>query len=233
MEASVRGWGETHCPAQDKVGDWYVSITVEETRQPSAREGGVVGVDLGILRLATLSDGGRFENQKLLAHEAQRLTRLQRSLSRKQPGSQRWEKARVRLAKTHRRVERVRWDFAHKTTTYLVRHYGFIGIEDLQIQGMMHNHHLARALGDAALGLFTDLLLSKASTYGVQVQRIGRFFPSSKRCSQCGHIREDLTLADREYVCRNPACQAVLDRDLNAAINIQQEAWRLACLADT
>jgi putative transposase len=213
---------------QDKVGDWYVSISVEVPSQPQTPVGEAVGVDSGILRLATLSDGGWFENPKPLAIEELRLTRLQRSLSRKQKGSKRWEKTRIRLAKVHRRVQHVRWDAVHKATTQLVQNYRFIGVEDLHVQGMMHNQHLAKFLGDAALGLLRDLLLSKALRYGVTVQQVSRFFPSSKLCSQCGHLRDELSLADRVYMCSNPACQVMMDRDLNAALNIRQEALRLA-----
>jgi len=118
----------------------------------------------------------------------------------------------------------------HKATTQLVKTYSFIGLETLNVKGMMHNHCLAKALGDVSLGLFCDLLVEKSITYGVQLQFVDRFFPSSKRCSNltCRAKHEMLTLQDRLFVC--PVCGLTLDRDLNAAINIRQEALRLAGL---
>ena len=215
---------------QDKVGDWYAVIAVEVHEKPPQTVGEAVGIDLGVLRMATLSDGKVLENQKPLAHAEHHLKGLQRSLSRKQPGSRHWEKARVRLTKVHRQVQNIRLDILHKATTQLVTTYSFIGLETLNVKGMMHNHCLAKALGDVSLGLFRDLLVEKSITYGVTLQFVDRFFPSSKHCSNpvCRAKHETLTLQDRLFAC--PVCGLILDRDLNAAINIREEALRLAGL---
>jgi putative transposase len=211
---------------QDKVGDWYAAISVEVHHVPPPNLGHSTGLDLGISRLATLSNGTGFENQKHLAQAENKLKRLQRSLSRKHGDSRRWEKARIRVAKAHREVQRMRWDTLHKLTTHLATHYRFIGIENLNLKGMVRNRKLAKALSDAALGVLVDLLISKCARYGAEVQPVGRFFPSSQLCSRCGHQKSDLTLRARVFVC--PKCSLEMDRDWNAARNIEKEALRLA-----
>jgi putative transposase len=187
---------------------------------------GAVGIDLGINRLATLSDGSVLENQKPLRSLLRQVKRLSQSLSRKQKGSRNREKAQRKLARLHHRTACIRDDMLHKATTALAQQYSFIGVESLHVKGMMRNHALAQALGDAALGRFTQLLLAKVDARHGTVQAVGRFYPSSKTCSCCGHIRDDLSLSERTFVC--PACGFTLDRDWNAAINILNEAVRLS-----
>jgi putative transposase len=206
---------------------WFVSITVETTQKPcKVPTNGAVGMDLGINRLATLSDGAVFENQKYLQKQLKRLKGLQKSLSRKQKGSKNREKARMKLAIQHYHVTCSRDDFLHKLTTELVEKFALIGIESLNVAGMMKNHRLAQALADASFSKLRKFLTSKAEVTGAKVVLVGTFFPSSKRCSQCHHIKADLTLSDRVYEC--PNCGMVCDRDLNASINILQEVIRLS-----
>jgi putative transposase len=187
--------------------------------------GGAIGIDLGINRLATLSDGRWFESQKPLRQMLKKVKRLSRDLSRKQKGSANREKARLKLARLHYRIACIRDDILHKITTEIARDYGFVGIETLNVKGMVHNHVLAQALSDAAFGRFTELLKTKVPAAGGVVQPVGMFFPSSKRCHGCHEKRDDLTLEDRVFVC--PHCHLECDRDYNASINILQEAMRL------
>jgi putative transposase len=205
---------------------WFVSISVEMPDLPKQVNEQAIGIDLGINRLATLSDGRVFENQKPLRRLLSQVKQLNRSLSRKQKGSKNREKARLKLARLHYRIACIRDDLLHKATTAIAEEYGFVGVESLHVAGMMKNHALAQALGDAAFGKFTGFLSTKVEARAGKVQAIGRFYPSSKTCSCCGHIKADLTLAERMFIC--PACGFELDRDHNAAINILNEALRLA-----
>lgn len=207
---------------------WYVSLVVElPDPKPVPHPGGAVGIDLGINRLATLSDGSELENQKPLRTHLRQINRLQRALSRKQPGSANWHKARRKLARLYYKVACIRDDILHKFTTQLVNDYAFIVIEDLNVKGMMQNRRLALSLSDAAFGRFEELLKQKAATSGTVVVQVDPFFPSTRRCHQCGHER-DMPLSERTYYCLNPECQAVFDRDYNASMNLLHEGQRLA-----
>ncbi|NJL57209.1 transposase [bacterium] len=205
---------------------WFVSIQVELADEPKMQRDGQIGIDLGINRLATMSDGSVLENQKPLRSLLNQVKQLSRSLSRKQKGSKNREKARRKLARLHYRIACIRDDLLHKATTDIAEQYGFVGVESLHIKGMMQNHALAQALGDAAFGKFTGFLSTKVAARGGKVQAVGRFYPSSKTCSCCGHIKPDLALDERVFIC--PACGFELDRDYNAATNILNEALRLA-----
>ncbi|MDZ4768395.1 MAG: transposase [Chloroflexota bacterium] len=207
---------------------WFVSITVELPDAPKMPQREQVGIDLGINRLATLSDGQWLENQKPLKSLLQKVKRLSRSLSRKQKGSKNREKARLKLSRLHYRIVCRREDCLHKATTWIAGTYGFVGVESLHVKGMMKNHTLAQALGDAAFGTFIRFLATKVDARGGKVQAVGQFYPSSKTCSRCGHRRESLSLSERVYRC--PTCAVEVDRDLNAAINILNEAVRLSAL---
>jgi putative transposase len=204
---------------------WFVSIAVEMEAEAWGHERGAVGIDVGINRLATLSDGSVFENQKPLRKLQRKVKRLNRALSRKQDGSKNREKARRKLAQTHYQIACIREDALQKATTAIADRYQFVAIEDLNVRGMMKNHALAQALGDASLSRFTTLLEQKVTKRSGTVQKVGRFYPSSKTCSGCGAVRETLSLAERTFVC--PVCGATLDRNHNAALNILNEGQRL------
>jgi putative transposase len=167
------------------------------------------------------------ENQKHYRSSLRKLKRLQRSFSRKQPGSRNRSKARHKVARQHHRVACAREDVLHKFTTDLTRRYHLIGMEDLHVKGMLKNRRLAMSLSDAAFGRFKTLLQAKAKHTGTILIEVGRFFPSSKRCHRCHHRRDDLTLSERWYVCCNPACRWEGDRDDNGSQNLLQEAIRL------
>ncbi len=216
---------------------WFASITVEvaDTPPPQIKRPAAVGVDVGLNRLATLSTGEAFENQKFLTTALKKLRRANKRLHRRQLGSKNREKARRQVARLHYRITCLREDVLQKLTTRLADCYGIVGIETLNLKGLLKNKRLARSLSDAALGKLLTLLTSKVEQSGGQVVKVGRFFPSSKTCHACSWKWEDMTLADRVFLCQNPACtyhQFAQDRDHNAALNILNEALHLIGLID-
>jgi putative transposase len=211
----------------EQAGHWYVSIQVEQEQTVPANTGPVVGVDLGVKTLATLSDGTVIPNPKPLKRRLKQLKRLHRAVSRKQKGSKNRYKAARKLARHYRTVANQRANTLHQVTTKLAKTKSVIVIEDLYVAGMLKNHHLAQAIADVGFAAFRRQLLYKAAWYGSRVVLADRWEPSSKTCSGCGWVDEDLELSDRVFVCQNPArpdCGLVLDRDLNAAINLSKLA---------
>ncbi len=205
-----------------RAGRWYASLTVErESASASVSEPklGAVGVDLGVKHLATLSDGAVIPNPRALNKGLKALRKAHRALSRKVRGSARREQARERVARLHARVSDVRADAIHKATAMIAQNYSVVCIEDLNVAGMMKNHHLARSLSDAALGEFRRQLEYKTARSGAALRVVDRRFPSSKTCSNCGVVKAKLSLSERTFNC--DACCLSMDRDLNAAINIQ------------
>lgn len=216
-------WGTISCIA----GKWYISISVEiEPPPPIDHPVKLVGVDLGIKTLATLSDGRRFENQKLLRSELNKLKRLNRTLARRQPGSNRWHRAKRELTRFHERIANRRLDVIHKMTTDIARTYRIVGMEDLNVKGMGKNRKLALSIADASFGEIVRQQTYKSSATGGLVVKVGRFFASSKTCSACGCVNATLTLSDRTWQC--VGCGSTHNRDWNASKNIEQEAFRLA-----
>ena len=205
-----------------RAGNWCASLTVER-EQPSSPahtlKRGAVGVDLGVKNLATLSDGTVIPNPRALNTRLKALRKAQQALSRKVKGSARREKARERVARLHARVADVRTDAIHKATTMIAQTYGTVCIEDLNVAGMVKNHHLARSVSDAALGEFRRQLEYKTARNGAVLRVVDRWFPSSKTCSNCGTVKAKLSLSERTFNCDD--CGLSLDRDLNAAINIE------------
>jgi len=208
-----------------RAGWWFVSIAVEVEHETPTHGGGTVGIDLGIKTLATLSGGEKFENQKHYRKSLGRIQGLSKGLSRKVEGSQNWWKNTKKLAKAHYRVACQRQDGLHKMSRHVARTYAVIGLEDLNTKGMLANHCLAQAVSDASFFEVKRQLLYKTEQYGGYVQLVDRWYASSKTCSSCGWIHDDLALAERVFICHE--CGLVLDRDLNAAINIRKEALRL------
>jgi putative transposase len=205
---------------------WHVSISVEvEPPTPMEFPKEFVGGDIGIKELLVLSDGKRYENQAPLRHELKHLKFLNRQLSRRKVGSQRWYKAKRQLEVIHGRIVNRRADHIHKMTTDVARTYRIIGMEDLFPKGMIRNHHLALSLSDAAFGEIKRQMLYKKEWFGGQVVLVDRFFPSSRRCSVCGHVNAEIKLDEREWTCAN--CGTHHMRDDNAACNIEQEIKRI------
>ena len=210
----------------EKAGRWYVSICVhEEHSEPTPATGEVIGIDMGIKQLATLSDGRTFGNPKALRKRLNALKRTSRRHSRKKKGSKNRQKAKQRLTRMHARIANIRKDALHKATSAIVAKTkpvssrpSVIVLEDLHIAGMIKNRHLSRAIADVGMYEFRRQIEYKSFFAGIQVKIISRWVPTSKTCSWCGWIKEDLTLADRVFVCED--CGSVQDRDYNAARNI-------------
>ena len=203
-----------------RAGCWYASLTVErEPRASGTPKGGAVGVDLGVKNLATLSDGTVIPNPRALNTKLRALRKTQQALSRKVAGSARREKAKGRVARLHARVADVRADAIHKATDMIARNYSTVCVEDLNVAGMLKNRHLARSVSDAALGEFRRQLEYKTARNGVALRVVDRWYPSSKTCSNCGVVKAKLPLSERVFNC--DACGLSMDRDLNAAINIE------------
>jgi putative transposase len=206
----------------EQAGHWYVSLQVEQEQAVPNNSGPVCGIDLGIKTLATLSDGTVISNPRHLKRRLMKLKRQQRMVNRRQKSGKNRKKAVRKLAKLHRQIKHQRRNTLHQVTTRLAKTKSVLVIEDLNVAGMLKNHHLAQAIGDVGFYEFKRQLLYKASWYGSRVILADQWEPSSKRCSRCGWLDADLTLADRVYHCEQ--CGLVLDRDLNAALNLEQLA---------
>ena len=204
----------------EQAGHWFVSVVSDDTRDQPVLTTNVIGVDVGIKKLAVDSDGDSHANPKALAAKTKQLRRWQRRLSRRKKGGKNRTKARIKVARLHKSVTDVRKDAHNKAARAIVdKHPAVIVIENLNTKGMFKNRKLSRALSDAALGNFGRTLTYMAEADGIEVVKAGRFFASSKLCSCCGWKKEDLTLSDRTFVC--DACGHTMDRDLNAAINLK------------
>jgi putative transposase len=227
----------------ERAGRWIVSLTgvaaelhqVERSR--TSRHAIPVGVDRGITSLAVAADSNgvpfkTFEGVKPLREAQRKLKAANQALARTTPGSKGRQRARSRLAKTHRKVANTRRHWVHQTSRALVSEAQVLVIEDLNVKGMVRNRRLAKSVSDAAMGELSRQILYKATWHGVEVRVADRFFPSSKSCSGCGEVKNELNLSERTYSC--DVCSLVIDRDLNAAINLarwQREAPRLEAVA--
>jgi putative transposase len=206
----------------EQAGHWSVSVLVEQEQAVPLNRGPVVGVDLGVKKLATLSDGTEEPNPRHLKSHLRKIKRCQRAVSRRRNGSHNRRKAVGKLAALHRKVANQRANTLHQFTSRLAKTKAVVVIEDLNVAGMLKNHHLAQAIGDVGFSEFRRQLVYKAAWYGCQVLVASRWEPSSKTCSGCGWVDNDLSLADRVFRCER--CGLLLDRDLNAAKNLAQLA---------
>ncbi|MEU0542204.1 transposase [Nocardia sp. NPDC005978] len=204
---------------RDSGARWFVSMICADSRiQPLPRINTAVGIDVGVHNLITLSTGEKIANPKYEQRDRLRVARAGRALNRKTPGSENRKKARIRLARAHVRIADRRRNQLHELTTRLVRENQTLVIEDLPVRNMIRNRRLARAISDAAWGMFRDMLTYKAAWYGRELIVVDRWFPSSKLCSACGRRNGDLALRIRFWVCAD--CGAAHDRDVNAAKNL-------------
>lgn len=226
LHRKFEGELKTATVSKSYTGKYYISILVEDGKELPTNgtfsESTTIGIDLGIKDFAVFSTGEKIENPKYLKNSIKRLKVLQKRVSRKQKGSKNREKAKQRLAVLHEKISNQRTDFQHKLSSRLISENQAIAVETLNVKGMQKNHHLAQAIGDSAWSSFVTKLEYKAKWLGKTVLRIGQFEPSSKICHVCGYHKSDLTLKDREWIC--PDCKTVLDRDINAAINIKKFA---------
>ena len=205
-------------------GKYYVSILSQVEYEPLEKTNLMVGIDLGLKDLVITSGGKKYSSNKFIKHYAKELAKTQKHLSKKQKGSNSWNRQRLKVAKIQEKIHNCRFDKLHKISADLIRNYDVICCEDLNVKGMQKNHKLSQSISDASWGAFLTMLTYKAEMNDKQVIKIGRYYPSSKTCHCCGYVKEDLTLRDREWIC--PVCGEVLDRDTNAAMNILSEGLK-------
>ena len=214
----------------EKAGRWFVSVQVEEEiPDPEPAEGTPVGVDLGITTLATCSDDTSYENPRALQQAQKKLRRLQRKLARQQKGSQNRAKTREKIARLHYKISNIRRDALHKATSDIVaktkpytQRPALVVLENLNVNGMRKNRRLARAVSDVGMYEFRRQMSYKTLWSGSQIELADQWYPSTKRCSQCGHVKKRMSLSERTYRCA--ICGLVMNRDLNAACNLAQLA---------
>ena len=201
---------------------WYVSITVEMPDKAVEKNASVVGIDVGSKHWAVSSDGDILDRPKSIPKLEKRLKHAQRSLSRKQKASRNRQKARMRVARLHQRIRNVKRDAVHKFTTTIAKNHGVVCCENLCVKGMGKSvKSIRKAVQNSCMSELRMMLSYKAAHY----VEIDRFYPSSKMCSKCGNVKAELGLSERTYRCK--ACGNVLDRDLNAALNIRYEGFRI------
>jgi putative transposase len=224
MHRNIEGEMRSLTISKTPSGKYYASILAEtgiKIPEPVKIEAGTsTGIDVGITAFLTTSDGMQIHNPKNLKKSEKKLAILQKRFSRKQKGSKNRNRAGVEVAKAQEHIANQRMDFHNKVLDAMLKAYDTVITEDLNVSGMMKNHHLARSIADAGWSSFVTMLKTKALSRGKNIIETGRFDPSSRMCSNCGNIKHDLKLWDRTYNC--DICGLSIDRDLNAAINIKK-----------
>ena len=206
-------------------GEYYLSILVDGDLTRKVKEtDSAVGIDLGVKDFVTTSDGEVFNNPHFKKSQSDKLKRLQRQLSKKVKGSNNRNKARVRLAKLYKKINDKKQYYLHAVSNSLIDENQVICMEDLNVKGMVKNHHLAESICEMNFGEFRRMLEYKANWYNRKIVFVDRFYPSSKTCHNCVHINKELKLSDRQWVC--PQCGEVVERDYNAALNILDEGLK-------
>ena len=214
--------------SKTKSGNFFLSILVDVSDNEFVKFNKTsrdVGIDLGVKDFVITSDGDVFENEHFYKKDEKKLAKLQRQLSKKRKGSSNFHKQCKRIAKVFEAMSNKKENYIHSVVNYLLRHYDTIYMEDLNTSGMMKNHKLAKAIQEVGLFKFKTTLQNKALQNDKKVVLIGRYYPSSKTCSQCGYIHKGLKLKDRHWQC--PNCGSYHDRDFNAALNILYEGRRI------
>ena len=210
---------------RSKTNKYYCSICCDVEVKEYEHTGKVIGIDLGIKDLVIDSNGNKYKNPKFQAKAEKKIKHLNRLYSKKTKGSHNAEKARLKLAIAHEKLCNKRKDNLHKITTKLIKENDIICIENLNVKGMTKNHKLAKVIQEASVGMLVNMLKYKALWHNRQIIKIGRFYPSSKSCSCCGHRMNYMGLEVRQWTC--PNCGETHDRDINAAINIKNEGLRI------
>lgn len=207
------------------TGKYYISILTEHEYEPFEKTGKYVGVDLGLKDFVITSDGKKYKNNRYLKRYSKKLKTAQKHLSRKQYGSNEYEKQRLKVAKIFEKISDCRNDILHKISIELVKKYDIICVENLNVKGMMRNHRLAGSISDASWGKFLTYLKYKSEWNDKKIVEIDRFYPSSQTCSECGFVNSQVKkLSIREWIC--PNCGHKHDRDINASKNILNEGLR-------
>ena len=213
---------------KDAAGRYFLSFVVEVIQIQVLPTNPSIGIDLGLTHLAITSDGDKYSNPQHFAKHQRNLKRKQQKLSRKQKGSNSRQKARLKVAKVHAKISRCREDFLHKLSRKIVNENQVIAVENLGVKNMVRNHKLAKLISDCGWGMFGTMLKYKAEKEGKTYQEVDRFFPSSKTCHVCLNQVSSLPLDVRSWTCEH--CQTTHDRDINAAVNIKNEALRILSL---
>ena len=214
--------------SKTKSGNFFLSILIEmegTELKKFEHTNKQVGIDLGVKDFVITSDGEVFENKHFFKKEEKQIKKLQRQLSKKVKGSNNRKKVQIRIAKLFERITNKKDAYIHYVANELLTYFDTIFMEDLNVQGMLRNHHLAKAIQEVGFYKFKETLINKALVNGKQIVFVDRFYPSSKTCSVCGYKKRDLRLSDREWVC--PKCGTKHDRDINAAMNILLEGQRI------
>lgn len=204
--------------SRDTAGRYFVSMLCNDTVSPKPTAAGRVGIDLGLTHFAILSSGEKIAAPNTFRRNEARLATLQRRLAKKEKGLTRRKKAKRKVARLHARVADTRRDFLHKLSTRLVNENQVIAVESLSVSNMQKNRRLAKSISDASWSEFIRQLTYKAHWYGRTLVSVDRWYPSSKRCSECGHTVATMALNVREWSC--PGCGSTHDRDVNAARNV-------------
>ena len=214
--------------SKTKSGNYFLSILIEIPQEEIVKfeqTNKKVGIDLGVKDFVITSDGEIFKNRHFLKRQEKKISKLQRQLSKKQKGSNNRNKQRIKIAKAFERLTNQKDAYIHSIVNELLTHYDIVFIEDLNVQGMLKNRKLARAIQEVGFYRFKQVLTDKAKNNFKQVIKVSRYYPSSKTCHKCGYVNKELALNDREWTC--PICRTHHDRDLNAAINILLEGQRM------
>jgi putative transposase len=212
--------------SRDSTGAYYASVLVqEELKSQVVPTGKPIGIDLGLKDFVVTSAGERIAAPQHFRKSQAELKKTQRHMSRKKKGSNRYKKCKLKVARIHKHVAAQRSWFHHQVANWLLESYDFIGMEDLNAKGMVKNRRLAKSISDAGWSSFGSILAYKSSWRSKTIQKVDRFFPSSKLCSDCGAKNVNLQLSDREWVCVE--CGVVHDRDENAAVNVEIESLRI------
>ena len=208
-------------------GKYYASVLVDDGRELAqlSTEGKAIGIDLGLTHFCITSNGSKFDNPRHTTKYARNLKKKQQSLARKQKSSKNRYKAKSKVSKVHSKIRRVREDFLHKLSRKIVNENQVIAVENLNVKGMVRNHNLAKAISDCGWGQFCTMLKYKSEWSGKTYIEVDRFFASSKTCSVCLNRVDSLSLDIRDWTCSQ--CNTHHDRDVNAAINIRNEALRI------
>lgn len=223
----ISGTIKTVTVSRTTCGHYYACVLTEDDHEmpPISADGPAVGIDVGLIDFAVTSNGSHFSNPRHLRSAEKNLKRKQRKLLRKKKGSNSRNKARRLVARVHERVANARKDFLHKVSRKLVNENQVLAVEDLCVKAMVRNPNLAKSISDTGWGTFARFVKYKAEREGKLFVRTGRFFPSSKACSECGMIHGSMNLSVRHWTCNG--CGTVHDRDENAAKNIRDEAIRM------
>lgn len=211
---------------KDSCGDYWATFLIEvPDLEKLPKTDKVIGLDLGLKDLIVTSDGVKYENKSFLKNSYYKLRKIQRRFSKTKKGGQNREKLKKKMARVYRKATRQREWYYHKITNDIIRDNQTIVIESLKIKNMVKNKRLSRSISDVSWGLLTSILEYKANWYGRDVIKVDSFYPSSKTCSGCGNIKKELKLSEREYKCK--CCGLVIDRDLNAAINLRNTGIKI------